>query len=142
MWSPETAFFSNFSVGQVVERNKTAGGLNCQAMGVDGNGIGSRGGGFGSRGGHFNSHRSDSWACRLQANDGFDEGRLFSALKLDIERSLRNTGAQITQTGSSGPANFYFSYNIKNVRGRVELSGIRLGGGYYNVRADLDETGN
>ena len=70
----------------------------------------------------------------MQANDAFDEGRLFSALKLDIERSLRDTGAQITQTGSSDPANFYFTYNVKNVRGRVELSGTRSGGGYYNVR--------
>ena len=142
MWSPETSFFSNFSVRQLVERNKSAGGLNCDAMGRDENGIGSRAGGLGSRGAQFNSHRSDSWACRLQVSDALDEGRLFSALKLDIERSLRGTGAQITQTGSSGPANFYFAYNVKNVRGRVELSGTRSGGVYYTVRADLDETGN
>jgi hypothetical protein len=143
IWSPETSFFSNFSVEQLVERNKSAGGLSCDAMsGGGGNGIGSRAGGLGSRGAHFNSHKSDNWACRLQANDAFDEGRLFSALKLDIERSLRDAGAQITQTGSTGPANFYFAYNVKNVRGRVELSGKRSGGGYYNVQADLEETGN
>lgn len=143
MWSPETSFFANFSVGQLVERDKSAGGLNCDAMGGGGgNGIGSRAGGLSSRGAQFNSHKSDSWACRLRANDAFDEGRLFSVLKLDIERSLRDTGAQITQAGSSGPANFYFAYNIGNVRGRVELSGTRSGGGYYNVHAELDEAGN
>ena len=42
-WSPETTFFSNFSVAQLVERNKTVGGLTCDAMGGGGgNGLGSR----------------------------------------------------------------------------------------------------
>jgi hypothetical protein len=143
LWSPETSFFSNFSVRQLVERNKSSAGLNCDPAGGGGDsGIGSRAGGLGSRGANFNSHKSESYACRLPSNEAFDEGRLFSVLKLDVERTLRDSGAQITQTGSSGPANFYFAYGLKNVSGRVELSGTKTGGGYYDVRADLNETGN
>jgi hypothetical protein len=142
LWSPETSFFSNFSVRQLVERNKSSAGLNCDGAGGGGGAIGSRAGGLGSGGAHFNAHRSDSYACRLRSNEGFDEGRLFSALKLDVEKTLRDSGAQITQTGSSGPANFYFAYGLKNVSGRVELLGTKLGSGYYDVRADLNETGN
>jgi hypothetical protein len=127
----------------MVERNKSSGGLNCDPVGGGGgNGIGSRASGFGLRGAHFNSHKSDNFACRLQSTEAFDEGRLFSAMKLDVERTLRDTGAQITQNRSSGPANFYFAYELKNASGQVELSGTRTGGGYYDVRADLNETGN
>jgi hypothetical protein len=142
LWSPESSFFSKFSVQELVERNKASAGLNCDPLGGGGGGIGSRAGGLGSRGAHFNSHKSDSYACRLQSPEAFDEGRLFSALKLDVERTLRDLGAQITQTGSSGPANFYFAYSLKNVSGRVELTGTKTGSGYYDVRADLNETGN
>jgi len=143
LWSPETSFFSNFSVRQLVERNKSAAGLNCDpAGGGGGGGIGSRAGGLGARGARFNSHKSDSFACRLQSNEALDEGRLFAALKLDVEQTLRDAGAQITQTGSSGPANFYFAYDLKRVSGRVELTGTKTGSGYYDVRADLSETGD
>jgi hypothetical protein len=141
VWSPETSFFSKFSVRQLVERNKSSGGLNCDPVGGGGGGSSSRIGGRGSGGAHFNSHRGDSYECRLLSNEAFDEGRLFSALKLDVEQTLRDSGVQITQRGSSGPASFYFAYALKNVSGRVELSGTRMGSGYYDVHADLSETG-
>jgi len=97
---------------------------------------------FGSGRAHFNSSRTESYACRLLSNEGPDEGRLFNTLKLDVERTLRDSGAQITETGSSGRANFYFAYGLKNVSGRIELSGTKAGSDYYSVRADLNETGN
>jgi hypothetical protein len=142
MWSPETAFFSNFSVRQLVQRSEASAGLNCDPTGGGGGGIGSRAGGFGSGRTHFDSHKSDSCGCRLSPNGAFDEARLFSALKLDVGRTLHDAGAQITESGSSGPANFYFAYAVKNVRGRVQLSGTRIGTDYYDVRADVDESGN
>ena len=142
MWHPETSFFSNFSVRELVQHAKSSAGLTCDALGGGGGGIGSRAGGVGSGGTHFNSHKSDSCGCRLSSNKAFDETGLFSALKLDVERLLHDSGAQITGSGSSGPANFYFAYALKNVRGRVELSGTRIGTDYYDVRVDLDETGN
>ena len=139
MWRPETSFFSNFSVRQLVERNKSSTGVTCDS---GGGGMGGRVGSVGQGGSHFNSHKSDSCGCRLASNEAFDETRLFSALKLDVERSLKDNGAQITDRGSSGGTSFYFAYAIKNVRGRIQLSGTRVGTDYYDVRADLDETGN
>ena len=141
MWSPETSFFSKFSVRQLVQRSDFATGLTCDPIGGGGGGIGSRAGGVGSGGAQFKSHKSDSCGCRIKPNEAFDEARLFSALRLDVERALQDAGAQITERGSSGAASFYFGYALKNVRGRVQLSGTRIGTDYYDVRADLDESG-
>ena len=80
--------------------------------------------------------------CRLKSNEPVDETALFNALKLDVERALHDNGATITDSGSSGAANFHFGYTLKNVRGRVELTGTRIGTEYYDVRADLNETRN
>lgn len=91
---------------------------------------------------NFNAHKSDSVACRLTSNESFDEAALFSTLKLDVERTLHDAGAQITHRGSSGSAKFFLDYVLKNVHGRVELSGTRIGNGYYDVHAELEEKGN
>ena len=90
---------------------------------------------------NFNSHKSDNYACRLTSDQSFDETELFSTLKLNVERALNANGAEIIDRGSSGSANFYFAYNVKGVRGRIELTGQRGAGGYYNIRADLNESG-
>lgn len=126
---------------QFVEQSKASAGLKCDVIGAGG----SDGGGIGSRAGgrtHFNSYKSDSIACRLEPTDNFDETKLFSALKLAVESALHDTRAQITDSGSTGSANFYFAYTLKNVRGRVQVSGTRIGADYYDVHAKLDETGN
>jgi hypothetical protein len=141
MWSPETSFFSNFSTRKLVERNKPAAAASCDPT-MGGGGVGGRVGSFGSRGSHFDSHKSDSCGCRLKTNEPLDETALFNALKLDVERTLHNNGATITDRGSSGPSNFYFAYTLKDVSGRVELTGTRIGMEYYDVRADLNETRN
>src|SRR5262245_51341656 len=141
-WSPETSFFSKFSVRQLIERSKSSTGFACDTTGGGGGGAGSRVGGVGAGGSHFDSHKSDSVECRLQPTKPFDEASLFSALKLDVERTLQDDGAKITESGSSGPANFFFNYVRKDVRGRVELSGTRVGNDYYDVHADLDEKRN
>ena len=140
--APETSFFSKFSVRQLVEDSKSSSAFTCDPAGGGGGGtgIGSRAGGFG--GSHFNSHKSDSVACRLKSNEPFDETTLFSALKLEVERVLHENGLQITDNGSSGAANFYFAYALKNVRGRVQVSGTRIGTDYYDLQVVLDETGD
>lgn len=141
VWSRETSFFSNFSIRQFVEHSKSSAGLICDSGG-GGGGIGSHAGGISSGGTHFNAHKSDSFGCRLKSNESFDETKFFSTLKLDVERALNDNGAQITDSGSTGPTNFYFAYTLKNLRGRVQVSGTRTGTDYYNVRADLGESGN
>ncbi|HSS21056.1 MAG TPA: hypothetical protein VLL54_13360 [Pyrinomonadaceae bacterium] len=142
MWSPETSFFSNFSTRKLVERNKPAAAASCDPMAGGGGGVGGRVGGFGAGGAHFNSYKSDSCGCRLKSNEVVDETALFNALKLEVERALHDNGATIADSCSSGVANFYFVYTLKDVRGRVELTGNRIGMEYYDVRADLHETRN
>jgi hypothetical protein len=138
----ETSFFSNFSVRELVERNKSSAGFVCDPMGGGGAGSQFRTGGIGFGGFRFNSHKSDSLGCRLKPKEAFDETLLLSTLKLAVERALHDNGAQITNNGSSGPASFHFAYALKNVNGRVQVSGTRIGTDYYDVHADLDEYGN
>jgi hypothetical protein len=140
MWSPETSFYSNFSTRRLVERNKPTAAATCDPTAGGGGGGGARVGSFGSARAHFNSQKSDSRGCRLKSNASIDEVALFYALKLDVERGLGDNGATITDRGSSGPANFYFTYTLKDIRGRVELTGTRIGTEYYDVRADLNES--
>ena len=142
--SRETSFFSNFSVRQLVERSKSSAGITCDGNGGGGGGgIRTRAGGIGFGGTRFNSYKSDSFGCRLKSNEPEDfETRLFAGLELDVQQALRDSGAQITENGNPKPATFYFAYTLKNVRGRVQVSGTRIGTDYYDVHADLDENGN
>ena len=127
---------------KVLERNQSSTGLSCPPAGDDDGDIDSHAGGIGSGGARFNAYKSDSFACRITSPEAFDEARVLSALKDDVDRTLRDAGAQITETGSSGATSFYFAYALKNVRGRVQVSGTRIGSANYDVRADLNESGN
>jgi len=142
MTAKETSFYSNFSVNKLVKSSASFARLKCDPLGGGGGGneFGVRELGSGKT--HFNFHKSDNFACRLISDESLDETELFSTLKLDVERALNDNGAQIIDSGSSGSANFYFAYGLKGVRGRIELSGQRGSGGYYNIRADLDESGS
>jgi hypothetical protein len=140
--SEETAFFSNFSITRLVESGKASTRFSCDAIGGGGGADFNRTSAVGSGRRHFNSHKGDSFTCRLKSNESFDETDLFSMLKLDVERALHDNGAQITDRGSSGPASFYFAYVLKDVRGRVQIAGQRIGTDNYNVHADLEETNN
>jgi hypothetical protein len=140
----ETSFFSNFSVRQLVESSKFSAGLACYANGGGGGGgIRTGAGGIAFGGTRSNSHKSDSFGCRPKSNGPEDfEKRLFAGLELAVQQALRDSGAVITESGNPNPTTFYFAYSLKNVRGRVQVSGTRIGTDYYNVRADLDESGN
>ena len=144
--SPESIFFAKFSMQELVTANKSMAGIACDPAGGggggNGNGIGSRAGGFGGGGIHFQSHKSDSYACRLQS-DSFasaDEDRLIASLKQPIENSLRTYGANIKESGSSEPHSFYVSYAINDIQGRIKVSGQRIGLGFYNLQANLEES--
>ena len=142
--SPESPFFAKFSMQDVVTANKSMTGIACDPLGGGGggSGIGSRAGGFGGGGMHFQSHKSDSFACRLQS-DGFagtDEDRLIASLKKPVEDSLRKYGANIKESGSREPRSFYFSYAINDIQGRIQVSGQRIGVDFYNLQADLEES--
>jgi hypothetical protein len=140
----QTNFYSKFSVRELVERNQSAAGFTCEAAGgggggVDENIISSSGGTGGT---HFSAHKGDGFTCVLKSEENFDEQRLFAALKDDTERVLRANGAQISETGSANPVGFYFAYTASNVRGRIQISGSRIGNQYYDVHAVLEEQGH
>jgi len=119
-------------------------GIACDPAGGggSGNGIGSRAGGFGLGGTSFQSHKSDSFACRLQSGTlpSADEERLIASLRKQVEESLRTYGANIKESGSRDSRSFYFSYAIKDIQGRVQVSGQRIGADFYNLQADLEES--
>jgi hypothetical protein len=132
----------NFSVRQLLPDSESSAQLKCDPLGGGGGGseFGVRSIGSGET--HFNSSRSDNFACPLTSNKPLDETHLFSVLKLNLECALNDHGAQITESGSSGSGNFYFAYSLKGVRGRVELSGQRGAADYYNITANLSESGS
>jgi hypothetical protein len=142
--SPESPFFAKFSMQDLVTANKSMAGIDCEPMGGGGggNGIGSRSGGLGRGGFQFQSHKSDSFACRLQS-DSFasaDEDRLIASLKKPVEDSLRKYGANIKESGSRNPRSFYVSYTINDIQGRIQVSSQRIGVDFYNLQADLEES--
>jgi len=59
-----------------------------------------------------------------------------------VERSLRDNGAQINESGNTDPASFYFAYTLRNVQGRIQISGKQIRPDYYDLQAKLEETGN
>ena len=65
--TPQAHFFSNFSIRQLVENSKSSDGLTCDVKG--GGGVGTHAGGIGFGGTRFNSHKSDSFTCRLISNE-------------------------------------------------------------------------
>jgi hypothetical protein len=136
-----SSFYSDFSVGQLVQRSGSFARLACDPLGGGGGGNEFHVRRIGSGETQFNAHKDDNFACRLPPDESLDETELFLTLKLNVERALYGNGAQIIDSGSTGSANFYFAYTLKGVRGRVELSGKRGAGGYYNISANLSETG-
>jgi len=142
MKTNETSFYANFSVRQLMQQSETASWFKSDLLGGGGGGNQSRIRRTGSGETNFNSHKSDNFAFRPTSDESLDEARLFSALKLSVERALNDNGAQITDSGSTGPGDFYFAYVLQGVSGRVELSGQRGVAGYCHITAALTETGS
>jgi hypothetical protein len=138
MLSKESSFFADFSVQRLVEHHKSFG-LTCDPRMGGGGGGGTRSERHGPGVSRFNSRKSDGFTCSLTSNESFDETAFLSALRNEVRQALDDTGADVTDTGSSGPASFYFAYEVTGVRGRVELVGRRIGARHYSVRAVLNE---
>ena len=143
----ESAFFSKFSIQQLIEKNKAHNGLDCEGNDNDrGGGIAGGGGGVSFRGFGFgrstyHASKADNFFCKLKATtlEHFDEASLIAALRQDVERAIDQSGAKVIESGNLDSASFYFAYSTDNSLGRVEISGKRIRSDYYSVRADLDE---
>lgn len=141
--SGESTFYSNFSVRQLIKKHEAGTGLACEPNGGGGGGGGDGGhvGSYGRGGSHFSASKGDAFACRLSpdALARFDDAGLLAALKVDVEKTLSDSGAQITESGNPDPQTFYFKYTLKDVQGRVQVSGRRFGND-FSVSAQLEES--
>ena len=139
MHSLQSSFFSKFSLRELVEKNKSHTGLDCSAGGGGGS-IGGGGGGFSSK--EFQSHKGESFSCRISESAGkFDEAGFIAALRQDVERGIAETGANIIDSGNPDASSFYLEYELEHARGRVEVRGRKIRDGYYSLEADLNERG-
>jgi hypothetical protein len=145
--SKESPFFAKFSTSDLVTSNKSFKAFQCDPLGGGGGGGGTAGifsssGGLGRGGMQFHSHKSDSFSCRLHSDTlpVADEEQLIASLKKQVEDSLRAYGANISESGSRNSHSFYFSYAIKDIQGRVQVSGKRSPADYYNFQAELEES--
>jgi hypothetical protein len=133
----QSAFFSNFSLHELVRRNKTRAGQICSSGAVGGGGGGA---GFtGAEGSQ--SRKSDSFGCRVKPDDSgqFDESGLVESLRADVERDVQASGAKILGRGNLS-GGFYFEYGIGDIQGRIDVTGKRMRENYYQLEADLGET--
>ena len=90
----------------------------------------------------FRLHKAESLSCRLSGGaEKFDEAGFIAALKGDVERDIRESGAKITESGRPDAGTFYFGYERGIGRGRVEVKGRTMRGDYYSLTADLEERG-
>lgn len=99
------------------------------------------GGGVGFTGvGGSRHQKADSFGCRIKSDAGaqFDETELVNSLKEDVEREIRASGAQILDGGDMG-GGFYFGYGLGDIQGRIDVSGKRARGDYYELEATLEE---
>ena len=132
----QSSFFTNFSLHSLVLRNKTRAGQICSSGAVGGGGGGA---GF-TGGGGSDSRKGDSFGCRIKSDDGaqFDESELMNSFREDVERELQASGAKILDGGDVS-GGFYFGYGLGDIRGRIDISGKKIRGDYYELEASLEE---
>ena len=133
----QTPFSSQFSLRELAERSKATSGLNCE-KGASGGG----GGGSNSifAGGKSTSHysKSEDLSCQLKNERDFDEAGLMKDLSQTIEQDLKSAGARIIENKMDGTHSFYFRYELKDLNGKIQISG-RAAGNYYFLNAILAE---
>jgi len=134
MYFSSSSFLSDFSLEELVKKNRSPSGMIC-AKG----GMGGAGSGVSSVGREQStSNKSSSFSCQI-SDDSFDEAALIASLKADVEQEINRSGATIINRGSTQPAGFYFEYRDGAIRGRIEISGKKSGANYYSLQANLDE---
>jgi hypothetical protein len=136
MTSFESSFFSKFSLEELVQRNKTIGGLNCSPTG-GGGGIGTGIGAIGKDHSHF--HRDESFSCQIADVEQFDEAKFIHALRESVQKDLDASKAKIVISQNSEATWFYFEYALEEIKGHIKISGTRSLGNFYTLQAELEE---
>jgi hypothetical protein len=135
-----TSFLANFSLEDLVKKNRSPSGQLCAGGGMGGIGLGGGGGGFWHR--RSSCNKSSSFTCQIKpaGDNRFDEAAFLASLRADVENEISASGAKVIDQGSSGPAEFHFEYAEHDIRGRVEISGMKNGASFYTLEAKLVES--
>ena len=140
-----STFYSNFSIAELVKRNKSWSSLGSAMGGIGGGGGGGSYSRVGSRGpgtGLSRFHKTDSVALHLTPGGlaKADEEKFLSSLKADLQDEIVKSGARTTASGDLETPGCYVEYGEEGIHGRVEISGKHAGGVYYTLTATLSET--
>ena len=129
-----SSFFSNFSLEELVKKNRSPSGMICTKGGTGG--VADN---FSIVGpGQSSSNKGESFSCEV-SDDTFNEADFMASLKADVEQELNRSGATIIKQGSLEPRSFYFEYSERDVHGRIGIGGKRSEANYYSLEATLDE---
>ena len=130
----QSAFLAQFSLPKTLA-NVHAPGLDCSKFG-EGGGMGASAGGIGSgRASHSQSH---STFCGIERPEQFQEAGFIQLLKIEIERQLQSTGAQVQGSHLAGSSGFKIEYAAGKIQGKVEISGQRRESTYI-VTTNIEE---
>ena len=129
-----SSFLANFSLEELVKKNRSAFGMICANGGLGGSdsGVSSRSLQQSS------SNKSASFSCQIGAQS-FDEAAFAASLRAEVEEEIIRSGARIMNQGTLDPAGFYFEYREGKIHGRINIEGKKSGGTYYSLKASLDE---
>lgn len=133
----QTPFSSKFSLRELIKGNKITSSLKC-AEGISGGGGGASNSLF-AGGKHSTYSKSEEFSCKLSDDRDFDEAGLMTALAQTIDQDLKEAGARIIEHKTVDSGGFYFDYELKDVTGKVQLSGRRSSGNYYSLDATIHE---
>ena len=130
-----SSFLSNFSLEELVKKNRSPSGMIC-AKG----GLGGAGDSFSSVGPkHSSSSKGSSFSCQISA-DSFDEAAFIASLKADVEQEINHSGATILNGGGADPSGFFFEYREGVIHGRMSIGGKKSEANYYSLEATLNES--
>ena len=122
---PETNFFRDFSLGQIVDRVQMPG-LRRSTF-ADGSST--------SPGETTDRRRDFDLTFVIEDQEGarFDESGFSNRLKEEIARALSAADVRVQGGGSSGSDSFYFDYSQKDHEGWLEVRGARVEGNKYKL---------
>lgn len=129
-----SAFYSQFSLGELVRKN---GYVTASKMSEDG----IKGGGGGAAPNQTTVTKSESYSCLISRADGgkFEEKEFISSLKKTVEEEIKQSGLTITKSESLKSSSLSFEYEGDGIKGQAKISGKR-NGDYYSLKASLMES--
>ena len=125
----------NFSLEELVKKNRSPSGMLCAKGGMGG-------GAAISAAWVLSNHlvtRIPPYRARL-ATTLLMKLAFLASLKADVEKEIIQSGAKIMNQGRSDPAGFYFEYSEGGIHGRITIGGKKSGTNYYSLEATLNET--